>query len=449
MSLTLPWWFFNLFKLEKSFMSGVKRVNVIAGATPTSEGVLLAAGGIIAATGAVISGGATVAKAVVKAAQAHQERVRQERERAVQRERDIQKRIAEIRAKVGSHTSRKRTAVKVPEVSVAPPTNLQKGSGAFVQSQKPDVGAKHWGNHSSMQPKVDNPHALPSSESLPTGPNYQEQDHRRRVQDLQSRLPGIKREYETLVAQELLEPATVSQALAQTQQALHSGNLTGAQACLKALDDARIQALEELQASQRVQAEFAQERLDALSDRLPQAFIQQLNMEIEGVRNNGAPPDDPDLMVLHQKLSEGEAQVERVVAAANHLLNAWTEVGYVAHFAGIDNGDLILSVETHEGANTQIRVEFEGQQIVLDGPSEETVSCSARTREVLQLFQQQGYYLEWESLDGQPVPEEWRTYYSATAETPIITENKETTSPSNQFPDYAAQQQRRLEAEEY
>ncbi|NJM73006.1 MAG: hypothetical protein HC862_24260 [Scytonema sp. RU_4_4] len=47
------------------------------------------------------------------------------------------------------------------------------------------------------------------------------------------------------------------------------------------------------------------------------------------------------------------------------------------------------------------------------GPPEETESCAERTVEALQIFQEQGYQLEWTGWDGEEVPEEWRHLYSA------------------------------------
>ncbi len=422
-------------------MSGVKRMNVVAGGTPeasnaalaargvisaTGTGAALAAKGVISASGAVITAGAIVAMVPIRAAQAYQERARREREKAVQREQEIQKRIAEIRAQAGRASTPKKVTVNISDAMVAAPL----------------VGG-------DAQPKATSGSVSSSSGIDP--------DVQRRVQDLQSRLPGINTEYQSLVSQQLLDSPTVSQALEKTQQALNKNDLSGAEAYLKALDDARIQVLTEMKAAQKTEAQYVQERLDILRDRLPQAVAQPLQAEIDQVQRHGSPPDDPDLLVLHQKLSDYEAQIECVAETATHLLNSWVEVGYAAHLSGIDNGDLILTVETHEGANTEMRVQFEGQEVVLNGPAEETASCSARTRDMFQLFQQQGYYLEWESLDGQPVPEEWRSFYSAEAVDTVampaeteITVESETLSNSASSGDYVAPAaQRRSESQGY
>ena len=57
-----------------------------------------------------------------------------------------------------------------------------------------------------------------------------------------------------------------------------------------------------------------------------------------------------------------------------------------------------------------MRIQFDGQQIDLAGPHDEEgdSSCSSRTFDVIELFQQQGYQVEWTAWNGEPVDKEWR-----------------------------------------
>jgi len=359
-------------------MSGSKVMSVAAGAAPSTGAAVLAAiapaVGVILATGAVVGAAGTIAHLGVKAVQSYQDRLRREREAAERRERDIQQRIAQVRARVRSSSGPARVSVSLP-----PQTK-----SSAIGSQASDNTIKA----AAM-------------------------DARRQVATLRSRLPQVRSEYEALISQDLLDAQTVRDALQLTEVALNAGNLSQAQAHLQALDDARMQVMQQLKSDWQAQIDYLHERLQLLRDRLPASVSDRLQRALDDAGSNWQQLTDGDLQVLHQEISEFEAQADRIWSAAENLVNSWTEVGYVARIAGIDGGDVAIEVETHEGVNTQMRVQFDGQQIDLFGPPEETNYCAARTREAMQIFQEQGYYLEWESLDGEPVPEEWRQFYSA------------------------------------
>ncbi|HCA94041.1 MAG TPA: hypothetical protein DEP38_05040 [Cyanobacteria bacterium UBA9226] len=355
--------------------------------------------GIVLATGAVVVAGATVAKMGVKAVQAYQERVRREKEAAEKRELELQQRIAEIRARVRSNYSQGKIAVKLPDTV----TNYTK-----VKSSFDVVGTAG---------KLANPEKVAV-----------EKDAQRRIQEQKSRLPKIRLEYQALIEQQLLDEETVNQAIERTEQALNGHNLGEAEANLRALDDARIQVMQQFKVQWFAQIQYLQERLDGLRDRFPATVIHELQIKIDQVRNNLPELSDTDLQAIHQQISEFEAQAERVQEAAENLVNSWTEVGYIASLMGIDNGDAVIEVETHEGANTQMRVEFSGQQINLFGPPEESSSCAERTKEALQIFQEQGYYMEWETWDGEPVPDDWRQLYSVVSSQVDLAEDESVNS---------------------
>jgi hypothetical protein len=324
-----------------------------------------AAVGVVAAP--IILAGAT-AGAAINAAKAYEERQQREREAAVQKEQAVQQRIAKIRAGINK---------KISPIKVVHQPSVVANSSTRSADLKSDV--------------------------------------QKQVKELADRLPGIVEEYQSLVNQGVLDAATVEQALSSTQSAVSVQELAMAQSCLRALDDARQHGMKAFEES-RQDVRYVEERLAAMRDRLPQVVVKSIEEDIAGLYRHGVPSDDPDLLGRHQRLSEYEAQVDRVQEAADHLLDSWQEVGFVVHGQQIDDGDLVMAVETHEGANTELRVQFDGQQILLNGPAEETSSCAARTHEVLQLFQEQGYYLEWDSMDGQPVTEEWRRFYSVSSE---------------------------------
>ncbi|MGK7902759.1 MAG: hypothetical protein AB4352_15385 [Hormoscilla sp.] len=340
-------------------MSGSKVISVAAGAAPATGAAVLAAiapaVGVIMATGAVVGAAGTIAHLGVKAVQSYQDRLRREREAAERRERDIQQRIAQVRARVRSSSGPPRVSVNLP-----PQTN-----SSAIGSQSSDDTIK-----------------------------AARRDEQRRVGELRSRLPQVRSEYEALISQDLLDAQTVRDALQQTDVALNAGNLSQAQAHLQALDDARIQVMQQLKTDWLAQIDYLHERLQLLRDRLPASVSDRLQRAIDDAGSNWQQLTDGDLQVLHQEISEFEAQADRIWSAAENLVNSWTDVGYVARIAGIEQGDVAIEVETHEGVNTQMRVQFDGQQIDLEGPPEESNSCADRTREAMQIFQEQGYYLE-------------------------------------------------------
>jgi len=322
-----------------------------------------------------LAGVAIVATSVVsmtgKAVEAYQERRRREREAAIKREQAIQQKIALIRAGVGSSSEAKRVSVKLPD---------SRTSGVNLHPTTGD-----------------------SNDTIAS-------DAQRQVQGLRSRLPNIKAEYQALIEQQLLNAQSVQQALQQTEDALNANNLAAAETYLQALDDARIQVIQQARVQWTAQIEYLQERLDELQAHIPQSVNQHLQTRIDKVSNRQQ-LSEPDIQAVHQLLSEFEAQVDQVQEVADNLVASWHEAGYVTNVLQVDDGDIILEVETHDGANTQMRVQFYGQQIDLEGPHDEegADSCAGRTMEVMQRFQEQGYQLEWREWNDELVPEELRT----------------------------------------
>ncbi|MBD2625905.1 hypothetical protein [Trichormus variabilis] len=328
-------------------MSGRKTFNVTAGISTASQP-------------GVFDGIASVL-------QAYQERKRQEREAAIRKEQDIQQKIAQIR----SGAAAKKIIVQKPQHLGSTTTNVTIDS--------------------------DIKQAL-------------SQDAQRQVQNLKMQLPSIKSEYQTLVDQQLLDAVSVQQAIHKTETALQSNNLTEAQTYLQVLDDARIQVTQQMKTERTAQLEFIQSRLGNLQPRLPESITQQLQTKINGMCNSWQSLSDADITTLHQEISTYESQAEQIQTAAENLVASWQQVGYIAQIAEINDGDVVIEVETHEGVNTQMRIQFDGQQIDLAGPHDEEgeSSCASRTFDVIELFQQQGYQVEWTQWNGEPVDQEWR-----------------------------------------
>ncbi|MBO3460177.1 hypothetical protein G7B40_000340 [Aetokthonos hydrillicola Thurmond2011] len=359
-------------------MSGTKTYSV-SGITPLAAQAVaagVAVAGFVVASGVMATGAAVVMAA--KSVQAYQERLRREREKAIQQEEEIQRQIAEARRSY----PRNKTIVKLPETRSQPIfTNVPVNNDAEFNSRDLQI----------------------------------------KIREQKSRLPRIREEYQRLIEQELLDELTVLQALRNVEQTLDSGNVAAAEVHLQALDDARIEAFEQLRSQLQSEAEYAQARLDAIEDHLPKELFQDLETEIERIRRSDRPFTDPELLAIHQQITAAELQANRVWDAAENLVKAWQSraVDYKSQIIGIDDGDVIVEIETHENqdtgekVNTVMRVQFDGQQIDLFGPREETTDCAARTGKALQIFQEQGYYLEWDSLDEQPVPEEYKQVYSA------------------------------------
>jgi hypothetical protein len=310
-----------------------------------------------------------------KAINAYQERVRQQREAAEKREREIQQRIADIRAQIRSRGSQAKVTVKLP-----PETQFQ---------------------------------GTVSRESTKTA---DQRDQQRKINDLNSRLPNIRTEYQALIAQQLLDHSTVDQALEKTQQALNSNNLAQAQGYLQALDDARVEVMKRLRDQRLEQIKYLEERLEEVRNRIPHAIAIELQDKINQANNNWQPLSDGEIEALHQQISAFESQADSIQEAAKKLVESWLQVGYQSYFAGIDNGDAIVEIETHEGVNTQMRIEFYGDRMNLDGPPGESNSCAARTVDALRLFREQGYQLQWTEWDGEPVAEDLRHLYSVPSE---------------------------------
>ncbi|MBD2195237.1 MULTISPECIES: hypothetical protein [Calothrix] len=359
-------------------MSGTKAYTV-SGIAPLATQALLAGvavAGFTVASGVMATGTAVVMAA--KAAKAYQERIKREAEKALQQEAEIQRQIIAARRSY----SQTKTMVQLPQINQKPRL-VNTLSNNDVDLIKKDLQIK--------------------------------------IREQKSRLPRIKKEYQNLIESELLDAATVLQAWQNVEQALDSSDLPAAEAYLQALDNARIEAFKQLRSQLQSAAEYAQTRLDAIAERLPKAIAQNIASTIERIHQRDRPIRDADLLAIHQQITTAELQIDRVWEAAENLVKAWQnpDVDYTARIIGIDDGDVVVEIETHENqqtgeaVNTVMRVQFTGQQIDLKGPHEETSNCAARTGQALQIFQEQGYYLEWDSLDGQPIPEEYRQIYSA------------------------------------
>jgi hypothetical protein len=379
-------------------MSGIKVVSVTAGAAPSGSttaalglAALVPAAGLVMATGAVVVAGVAIAKMAKGAFDAYQTRLRQEQERAEQREREIQQRILQIRSQI--QTRQRKVNLNLPQSTPAP-------------THQPSTNVT---SSSTIKP-----------------------DHQRKIQEQKARLPKIRAEYQTLIEQQILDEQTVNQSFNQTEQALNTNNLEQAQSYLQALDDARIAAIKELELAWQSQLDYLQERLDQLENRLPFTIHQEMQNQIHQARKNWHSLTDEILQSWHQQMSELAAQAERIEIAADNMITAWHQVGYETELVGFDHGDALIATDTHEGAKTVTRIQFYGQQIELKTPSEEPeMSCAARTSEVLQLFEQQGYYLEWENWDEQPVTEEWRQLNQTSDVSEEETENYPSSSSSS------------------
>ncbi|KYC35189.1 hypothetical protein WA1_08505 [Scytonema hofmannii PCC 7110] len=384
-------------------MSGTKTF-AVSGIAPLATQAVATG---VSVAGSVVASGVRATRAAVvmaaKSAQAYQERIRREREQALQQEEEIQRQIVEARRSY----PRKKTIVKLPETVSQPRfTNVLVNNDAELKSRDLQI----------------------------------------KIREQKSRLPRIREEYQSLIERELLDELTVSQALKTVDQALDSGDVTAAEVHLQALDNARIEAFEHLRSQQQSETQYAQARLDNIKDRLPKMLLQELEAEIEQIHKSDRPLSEPDLLAIHQQITTAEVQANRVWEAAENIVKAWQTptVDYKSQIIGIDDGDVIVEIETHknpetgEKVNTVMRVQFDGQQIDLFGPREETSHCAARTGQALQIFQEQGYYLEWDSLDGQPVPEEYKQVYSAQEVATLKVEPQVQESPK-----------RRLETESY
>jgi hypothetical protein len=380
-------------------MSGVKTFPIMAGAAPVVGATLIAAGGAVLATGAVVAGGMAVATLTTRAVQSHQERARREQKAAQAAEQKVQQKIAEVR-------------------SAQTMVTLASGSSSTPVSNAP--------NQRTLDTAIARRQAVIA------------QDTQRSIQNQKQHLHHIKAEYQNLIEHQLLDAKIVEQALLETERALDKNQLAVAQTRLQALDEARIQAIHLLKTQWLDQVDYLQSRLDEIRLRLPTGIVEHLSSQIQQARLNWRTLTHSLLETIHQQITEVHLQADRIQEAATHLLRAWTEVGYTAQMVGIEQGDAVIEVDTEAG-KTQMRIQFDGQQLNFSAPSEETLSCAARTREALQRFQEQGYYLEWDTLDGEAVPQEWRKIYSALPPGDAVEE--QAIAPTQQTPQRRAQSQ--------
>ncbi|KOR38532.1 MULTISPECIES: hypothetical protein [Planktothricoides] len=255
-------------------MSGIKAYEIVAGAAaaPASTGVaapsifgaalatVAPAARVILATGAVLAAGVAIANLGSQAVHAYQERVRRQEEAARQREQAVQQRIADLRSRVRANASKSKVTVKSPP------------------------------SRPTVEPE--------------------DRDAQRKIQDLKSRLPNIESEYQALVNQGLLDAQTANQALQKTRQAVNDGNWAAANAHLQALDDARMQVIEQLRSQWEVQINYVQERLDGLRDRLPAAVTENLNYAALA-RANWQRLSDQDLQILHQQKCNNSVEIRK------------------------------------------------------------------------------------------------------------------------------------------
>ncbi|NJM73005.1 MAG: hypothetical protein HC862_24255 [Scytonema sp. RU_4_4] len=225
--------------------------------------------------------------------QAYQERQRRERAAAMQREVAIQQRISQIRASIGSRVSESKAVVQLQKIKAS----IQNVVAKDIQNQ---------------------------------------------LEDLKSRLPKIKAEYLALTDKQVMDAQTVRQAIERVEQALSTHDLATAETYLQALDDERIQQMQQLQAQWTAQIEYLQERLDGLRAQLPQALIQDLRSRINHAHANWLQLAETDLQQIHSELSDLETQAEQIQEAALNLVNSWMEVGYDARILGVDNGDVVI-----------------------------------------------------------------------------------------------------------
>jgi len=362
-------------------MSGVKTYAVTAGASQAPSSSAVAAGGLVATAvtgGVAIVAGATVfaVMATANAAKAYMDRKERERQAILDREAEIQRKIAFFREQ-----SRSRTQT----IAIQP---------------------------------LDPVKTIPHTAKTASQSNVIDQDQQRQLRELQAQLPRIKADYQNLIDQGYLESQSFRKGWENIEQSASAGNLAALRSGLKTLDDARIQVMQAIQQQWEPQLDYAQERLGNLQSRLPQAVYARLQQQVTGFRQSSIHLTEQNFLDFHQQITDVELQADRALNAAEDLARAWEQAGYaVKMLPGTDDGDVEIEIQTHEGASTRMRVQYDGQQLDFFGLEEESTSCAAKTQEALRLFQEQGYRVEWSSWDGQPVPEEWRYVYSAQPET--------------------------------
>lgn len=270
-------------------------------------------------------------------------------------------------------------------------------------------------------------------------------DEERRIKALKSRLPAIKAEYKSLVDGLLLDSDTVSQAFQNVSQALNAKALTTAELQLQALDDARIEATQQKHYQTQSQLVYVQKRLDSLKNRLPQIIVENLQAQINQANKVWQKFSESDLQALHQQINEFEAQTERIQTAAVDLANSWIAKDFEASvIPATSDGDVLVEIKTHQGANTLMRLKFDGEQIDFEGPPEKSNACTTRPIEAMRIFQEQGYRVDWTEIDHQPVAEELKAQISC--EEPMT---KETTQGTINETSTPHQPKRRRKAQKH
>jgi len=255
----------------------------------------------------------------------------------------------------------------------------------------------------------------------PTAEDFQELQKKQEIELLKGRMLNIKTQYQSLVDRGFMDDDSTFKALKNVSEALDTGDLKAAKAHIQALDDARIKSIQQQEVVLEKEADLLQQRLDSFRSILPVSVVGRLQTQIDRLQ--------PSLVEsTHEELTRYQLQAEAIAEAGEKMVTSWQEVGYEARALGIDEDALVVEVETHEGANTQVRIPFSGETIQLEGPPEEEGSCASRTIEALQTFAKQGYYLEFDKWDGQPVPDELR-YLGLDNEELVVEELEEKEKP--------------------
>lgn len=248
-------------------------------------------------------------------------------------------------------------------------------------------------------------------------------DSLEKVKALQSKIPQIKREYQELVENQLLDSQTVATALQQVETALSVNELTLAETHLQLLDDARILAVQSQRDQINAHVEYLQTRCQSLQPHIPKQIADDLQNRITNYHKHDT---IQEIQEIHIYINELEAQVEQIQIAADNLVDSWLEVGYDAQITAIDDGDIVIQVATHDCANTEMRIQFSGEKIDLLAPSEEHSLCTDRTFAALRIFHMQGYQLQWTRWDGNVIPPEWQNLYSNNDSAPLKKQTPQT-----------------------
>ena len=258
-------------------------------------------------------------------------------------------------------------------------------------------------------------------------------DNQKRLQAVKSRLPQIQSEYQSLIEQNILDKQTVKQALQKVSDSLNQSDIQKAEQYLQLLDDARIIAINTLDQQWSLEIQYLQERLSNLSNRFPQSVTQQLQQNVQWLKANKQQISENVLQDLHETINDFEDQAWRIQRMASDLVDSWSEVGYTAEISEIDNGTIAIQADTHEEGNTTMLIEFQNGQIYASTPHGDESPFTPLLQEVIQQFQEKGYSLDWTSLEGQSIPEKWRTEVSHSHSHPHSHGEQSRTQPQN-FP---------------